>query len=128
MNTFFCNLYHLPGTYSISLTVTNSAGSITVSNQNYLTFAACPNLPVRILGTGNFATLQAAYNAAVSGNNIMSQPQDITGNVTASQAIAVTLDGGYDCTYSTKIDSTGIIGTLTIQNGTVTANDVSVNQ
>lgn len=85
-------------------------------------------MPVRILGTGNFATLQAAYNAAVSGNNIMSQPQDITGNVTASQAIAVTLDGGYDCTYSTKIDSTGIIGTLTIQNGTVTANDVSVNQ
>lgn len=120
--------YKMPGTYTVSLTASNEAGSITVPKTNYLAFATCPSQPVRILGKGDFATLQAAYDAAADGDAIMGQAQDIAGDVTTNRPISVTVDGGYDCTYATKADNTGLKGTLTIQNGTVTVKDVHVNQ
>lgn len=104
-----------------SYTFTNVTDNHTISVT--WTVTSCANQPVRI-GATSYTSLQTAYNAATDGATIQSQAVTLTENVTANRAITAILDGGYDCTYTAKVGTTGIKGMLTTSAGTVTAKDI----
>jgi hypothetical protein len=88
---------------------------------NALDAITCPNLPARILATGSeYPTLQTAYNAAVEGDTIQSQAVFFNGDLYINQNKSVTLEGGYDCDYTTAPGDSTLIGTIFISDGTVT--------
>jgi subtilisin family serine protease len=82
----------------------------------------CTNLPVMNMRTGTeFQTLQEAYNAAVSGDNIRSQAGIVTEDLIFDLNKSVFIDGGYDCNYTDNIGSkTTLLGTMSINDGVVT--------
>ncbi len=70
--------------------------------------------------------LQTAYNAAGSGATIQSKVATYTGSFTAGQNKAVTIKGGYDCSFTTNSGTTIINGNMNINNGTVTIEGIKV--
>jgi len=103
-----------------------AGNSETVKTEIYtIDSGGCTNPPVRI-GSAYYTTLQAAYNAAVNGDIIKCRNVTFIENLTINRNIAVTLEGGYDCAYTTNVGDTtkikGMItttaggGTLTIKN------------
>ncbi len=115
--------------HNVSLTASNSAGSNTLIKANYIT-VQCPDWPVRIIRAGAtygyYTTLQAAYNAAATGDTIQSHAVLFTGNLDINRDITITLEGGYGCDYSVYTSSPTILkgklqtyplgGKLTIKN------------
>lgn len=91
--------------------------------------SSCANPPVKIARATPlyFSTLQAAYDAAVSGDIISSQAQVFVENLTANRDIAVTLDGGYSCDYSFNPDKTTIKGMPRTSSGTVTMKNFRIS-
>ncbi len=100
--------------------------NITANHTISVTFS-CPNLPVKIVRTGaTYTTLQAAYNAAATGDTIQSHAVLFTGNLDVNRDITVTLEGGYGCDYSGytgsptrlkgKLQTYPLGGKLTIKN------------
>ncbi|MEK6699124.1 MAG: hypothetical protein AABZ10_08800 [Nitrospirota bacterium] len=73
-----------------------------------------------------FTTLQAAYNAAVDGDTIQALALNLTENVTADRNISVTLNGGYECGYSTHVGNTLLQGMLTTSAGTLTVGNLEL--
>jgi YD repeat-containing protein len=86
------------------------------------------SLPVRILRTPlvPYTSIQTAYNAAQTGDTIQCQVFPFDEDLTVNRDISVTLEGGYDCGYTTnsgattsikgKIQTTPGGGTLTMGN------------
>lgn len=127
------HVYTSQGSYTVSLTVSNAHGSDSVSRPNYITVQACPNLPVRVLGhsTLYYSTLQAAYDAAESGSVIQSQAVRFTGNLNVNRNITVTLEGGYNCNYSTNSGSMTLIKgmiTTSVGGGRMTIKNFVIEQ
>lgn len=123
--------YNNLGSYTVSLTVSNPAGSNAITKTSYITVQSCPNSSVRIVGDPNvYTTLQAAYNAAANGNVIQAQARVFTENLTAgnSNNISITLDGGYLCDFSSNPGATSLQGVLTISNGTVTIKNFALQK
>jgi PKD repeat protein len=89
-------------------------------------FDICPNLPVRISGatTVYYSTIQEAYEAAEGGQTIQSQAVALEADLNLEKP--VTLDGGYNCEYTTNTGMTRLIGTITISNGTVTIGNLII--
>ncbi len=114
--------YTTTGSNTVSLTVTNIAGSDTKTMVNYITVQPCPNLPVRIAGTtpSYYSTLQAAYDAAANGDTIQSLAVNFIDNFNANRDISVTLNGGYGCGYISQIGNTVLQGMVTTSAGTLT--------
>ncbi|MBI5663868.1 MAG: thrombospondin type 3 repeat-containing protein [Nitrospirae bacterium] len=54
----------------------------------------------RISGVGYYLTLQDAYNAADNGDTIQGQGVTFTGDFNADLNKTVTIEGGYNCSYS----------------------------
>jgi YD repeat-containing protein len=81
----------------------------------------CSNYPVRIARATpvNFSSLQAAYDVAVNNETIQGNMYDHIGNLTFDRNIAVTLDGGYACDYSSKSGSITIKGDMVVSKGSV---------
>ncbi|MBI5665318.1 MAG: PKD domain-containing protein [Nitrospirae bacterium] len=124
--------YNDPGTYSVTLTVTDSDGSINTLNRPYyitVSSETCPNLPVRIAGAvpEYFNTLQGAYNSATEGDTIQSRGIMITENPEFHLNKTVTLEGGYDCDYLSVTGNTTINGTTNAIDGTVTISNFILN-
>jgi len=94
------------------------ANAITVSAQ--VSVKICP-LPARVVGasTTYYSTLQDAYNAALDGDIIQSQAVELTENLSVNLSKTVTLDGGYDCDFTTVVGKTSLKGAITITNGKV---------
>ncbi|MEN8262450.1 MAG: hypothetical protein ABFR82_03210 [Nitrospirota bacterium] len=86
------------------------------------TFLQCP-APVRILGDPtDYYSLQDAYDSAQHGDAIQSQAQVFTESLDIADLSdkSITIEGGYDCTYSAITGNTTLNGDITISNGTVT--------
>ncbi len=82
---------------------------------------SCPNLPVRIAGSvpAYYSTLQAAYNAAVNGS-VIQTVEGLVDNINFNRDISVTLDGGYNCTYTSNSGKTTMMkGAMTTAAGTL---------
>lgn len=94
---------------------------------NALNSLACPYLPVKIYGTSlYYSTIQAAYDAAVSGDRIMSRESTFIENLAVSANKTVTLDGGYDCSFNAKTGASTINGDMIISDGTLIVEDFVV--
>lgn len=105
-----------------------------IDNRNSLVsfvYNTCSGNPARILSTGQgYATIQAAYDAAISGDTIQVQALLLTGSLTINRDISVTISGGYSCDFSSNSGNmTGLIGkvqtlsgggTVTLQNLIIT--------
>jgi hypothetical protein len=95
------------------------ADAITVSAQ--VSVDICSDSPVRVVGasTTYYSTLQSAYDSALDGNTIQSQAVELTENLSVNLSKTVTLDGGYDCDFTTVVGKTSLKGAITISNGKV---------
>ncbi len=120
--------YQNAGTYTVSLTASNTGGSGTKTAANYIT-VSCPVLPVRIDRQTPlyYSSLQSALNVAASGDLIQLQAATLTEAVDLNSGAAVTLSGGYDACYTDNSGgSSTISGSLTIGSGSVTIEDVVI--
>lgn len=119
------HIYTAEGVYTVSLTVENVAGTHTETKTAYVTVSACGNQPVRIEGAAPvyYATIQEAYDAAADGDVILIQAKEFIEDVIADDPVTVTLEGGYDCGYATKIGRTLLKGDIHVSNGKVTTRD-----
>lgn len=79
-----------------------------------------PHLAARIVGKSEYATLQAAYNAASNGDVIQAKAQVFTENFAPNRAINVTVDGGYSCDFSSNQNKSTIKGAPQTTAGTLT--------
>jgi hypothetical protein len=117
--------------YTFSPTsITTAINGANLSGQNFT--ASCGYSAVRLARATPvyYTSLQAAYNAAVTGDIIQSQAITFTENVSINRNISVTLQGGYDCGYTSnsgnisslkgKLQTYAGGGTLTISNFTLT--------
>jgi hypothetical protein len=103
-----------------------AGNSESIQSQLYtISYNGCSNPPVQI-GTSFYTTLQSAYDAAVDGNTIKARAWEFIEDLSVTRNIMVTLQGGYDCGYSTYAGSSTSIkgmvrtypggGTITIRN------------
>lgn len=89
-------------------------------------FDSCANLPAKIVGGGYYSTLQEAYDAAQEGDIIQSHAAQFTENLYINRNISVTLEGGYQCDFSSVTGETIINGNLTVSDGTVIIENISL--
>ena len=80
---------------------------------------------VKIGGT-NYTTIQAAYNAAATGNIIKTWATDYTETVNCNRGMDVTLQGGYDSSYVNQVGTTVIHGRLNISQGKVVVKGIAI--
>ncbi|NJD91196.1 MAG: PKD domain-containing protein [Geobacter sp.] len=118
------HIYKAPGTYTVSLVATNSYGSNTDSYD--VTIGSCGS-PARI-GSSDYPTVQAAYDAAVDGDTILILGIDITESLIAGGTKSITLDGGYLCGFTDNQDKTILHGAPHIATGTVKLKNIRVSQ
>jgi PKD repeat protein len=116
------HIYASPGSYTVSLTVTNASAPDTKIVTNYIVVQSCTNSPVRITGTipSYYSTLQAAYDAAIDGDIIQSLGFDFAENLSINRNISIDLQGGYDCNYASAATNTTLKGMITTTSGTLT--------
>ncbi|MBI5101077.1 MAG: DUF1566 domain-containing protein [Nitrospirae bacterium] len=98
-----------------------SDGTISISADTSCTatFTLCQGSPVSV-GGSMYDSINAALAPAASTDTIkimgINQPE----NVTLASGKTIKLDGGYDCSFTSKVDrTTTITGSLTISSGTV---------
>ncbi|MBI5103194.1 MAG: choice-of-anchor D domain-containing protein [Nitrospirae bacterium] len=116
-----------PGLTGYTFTPANRAVTVSdadITEQFFIYIA----LPVRLTGAipMYYPTLQAAYNAAATGDTIQAKAQTFIENLTINRNVVVTLQGGYDNTFSSYSGRTSSLkgalattaggGTLTIRN------------
>lgn len=86
--------------------------------QKYIQATTCSNLPVK-MASAFYSTLQSSYALAADGNAIQAMSIDFNENLNLNRNVSITLDGGYDCDYTTNPNYSTIRGTLTISDGAV---------
>ncbi len=120
--------YKKAGTYTVSLTVSNANATDTDTKNSYITVSPCQNKSIRIIRTSTiyYTTLQAAYNAAVTGDIIELHALDFTENLSFNRNISVTFKAGYDCGYRTNPSQTTIIGTIGFLDGIVILENIAL--
>ncbi|MFA5073120.1 MAG: PKD domain-containing protein [Nitrospirota bacterium] len=121
--------YAAAGTYSVSLTATNSAGSNTATRSNYVVVFAIPP-PVKIVGAvpEYYSSIQAAYDAASNGTVIQVRDLTFTENLNFNRNITISLEGGYNSDYSSGTGLTMLQGAITINAGTITIKNFNLLQ
>lgn len=120
--------YMEAGTYTVTLTVANSAGvSASLRKDAYINVQQCAS-PVRILRQqpAYFPTLSAAYLSAASGETIEMAAGVFSEDLTIDRS--VTIDGGFDCSFTAKTGISTINGNLYTTEGVSTLSDVMIGQ
>jgi len=114
-------------TWSANCTVDGN-GYCTITMDANKTVTATFNFKPQVMmpGPTYYATVQDAYNA-VSGSTVikvrnLTFAEDLVFNL----PMDVTLDGGYDDTWATQAGSTNVSGTVTIEAGSLTVNNLSI--
>lgn len=100
--------YSTPGSYTVSLTVTNGQGSSTKTRSSYIT----ANDPGPEL-------IQPLYDNAADGAAIRVRAGVLSEDSLFNRNIKVFLGGGYDFLYQSLVGVTKIHGQLRVSNGTV---------
>ena len=120
-------VYQNAGTYTVSLTATNAAGSSAETKTGYIT-VTCPILPVRITGAPPvyYGSLQGAYAMAADSALIQVQAVSLTETINLNRNIAFTLKGGYDACFTANPGSTTLTGSLTVTSGTAIAENIVI--
>ncbi len=111
------HIYRIPGTFSVSLTVTNLDGSDTETKTHYIDVSLCPNGPVRIL-ENDYLSIQYAYDHAFDRDMIQCQSLVFAEELYFDRDISVTVEGSYDCGYST-IEGDTRIKSIVFRDGTI---------
>jgi hypothetical protein len=75
--------------------------------------------PVALIGSTGYATLQAAYDAATTGQLIQVAEGVLTGSLTAAHNVTVTVAGGYLSDYSAQPSDTTLNGQIFLRSGEV---------
>jgi probable HAF family extracellular repeat protein len=108
------------------------AGYSTISNGYHHAFLYTPDnipvLPVHVDGGGYYSSLQEAYTLAPITCTIMAQKGELPGDLTANLNKTVTLEGGYDSSYSGNSGQTTLIrGNLLIGTGSITVENIGIS-
>lgn len=115
------------GTFTVSVTASNSGGSNTATKSGYITVTACSNPTIMISGSGYVPTsIQDAYNNVGDGGTIQVQAFDFTEDLNFSRPLSVTLSGGFNCPYSANPSDAVLHGSLTISAGTVVIGNITI--
>jgi N-acetylneuraminic acid mutarotase len=107
---------------NIIIAANNCSGSASLSSFNItVTNAACANPPVSIAGVTPvyYPDFPSAYAVAANNSTIEFQAFVFSSDFQLNENISITLDGGYDCGYTTDTAGvTGMLGNLLVTNGT----------
>lgn len=120
------HVYKNSGSYTVTHTATNAAGS--TSTTQVITVTACSTQPVKN-GSTYYATLQAAYDAAAAGALIQTLATGLTESLLANRNIDVAIEGGYLCGFpENPPGETTISGMSQIDDGTVRMTNIVVQE
>ncbi len=118
------HLYTAAGSYDVTLTVSNAAGSDTLTVTDYITALTCNYLPVRLEGGAYHADIARAYAAASGGDAILLQAGEFLDDLLLNREIDITLKGGHVCDFSSSPGESVIRAGLTIRSGKVKIENV----
>jgi uncharacterized repeat protein (TIGR02543 family) len=119
--------YRTNGTYEVTLTATGAGGASTMTKTGFIIVSGtCSNPPYKIGGTPHdYDTIQHAYDPM--GSTVMQiQALVFTGDLTLNQDYNITLQGGYDCDFSSNAGESILSDKLTIQHGKVTIEKIII--
>jgi PKD repeat protein len=120
------HVYEQEGTYTVSLTATNTSGSDVMITTNYISAGICANLPVKVAGT-YYANIQAAYSdSRLNGDIIEVQAGSLTEGLVLDQDVSFTLVGGKNCEYTAAASASTVNGVMTISAGTVVVENLVI--
>jgi hypothetical protein len=114
------------GSHVIGGSVSDNAGNSSAVDGSF----TLVYLPVRLDGTDPlyYPGVQEAFNAAAQGDIIECEAQEFVGDMDFNQTnVSALLDGGYDSAFSSKSGITAIAGSLTVSQGTLTVEDISID-
>jgi len=116
--------FKTPNSYNVLFRATGPDGLIPEVSKT-IVVNPCAHGPVFRAGL-DYAGIQKGYDAANNNDLLQLLAVDFTENLHFGRNIAVTLDGGYNCSYATKFPSSTVNGTMTVSSGTVTVEDLVV--
>jgi hypothetical protein len=93
------------------------------------TFAApsCSSQLIKVGGTSSFyPTIQDAYNVLTNGQSLELQAADFTESLLLQNNTRVALVGGYGCDFLSNAGYSTIIGSVTINGGTIVTDNVII--
>jgi hypothetical protein len=98
-------------------------GTVDIGADEYL----CSNNPFKIGGTTYYySTIHAAYESMTSGDTMQIHASEYSEALALDLDKIVTLEGGYNCDFTSNTGYTIVNGSLTISNGTVTLENITV--
>jgi hypothetical protein len=83
--------------------------------------------PVNVVGGASYSTLQAAYDITLDGDVIFIQETTLPEYIYFDRISSVTLEGGYNCSYTSNPGYTAIDGTLTFDGDPVILDKIIIN-
>ena len=114
-------------TYYWSVTSVDQYGAITYGP--VWNFTTDPGPPIKNQRTGDtYSTLGDAYYYAAHGDTILIQNVQLTENFRANLDKAVTIKGGYNCSFNANSEMTVIKGAPVIERGTVTMKNLVISK
>jgi hypothetical protein len=114
------------GSHVIGGSVSDNAGNSSAIDGSFTLLY----LPVRLAGVDPvyYPGVQEAFNSAAQGDIIECQAQEFVGDMDFNQTnVSASVEGGYDSAFSSKSGVTTITGSLTVSQGTLTVEDISIN-
>ena len=117
------------GAISNTATVTSDTPDPSTANNSATATTTCANPVQRIEGgtaVGSYPTLQAAFNAALSGDTIEAQATTFNENPVFSSGVPVTVKGGFDLSFSAQTGYSTVAGTVTVAAGTMAVENLII--
>jgi PKD repeat protein len=119
--------YRINGTYEVTLTATGAGGASTMTKTGFIIVSGTCSTPLyKIGGTPHdYDTIQHAYDP-MGSNTMQIQALVFTGGLTLNQDYNITLQGGYDCGFTSNAGESILSDKMTIQHGKVTIDKITI--